>query len=724
MSHALPELLAPAGSLDALLAAVAAGADAVYCGVGAFNARAAADDISWADFGPACVVAHARGVRVYVTLNVYLREGDLDRAVACARRAAALGADAFIVADAGLARALAVALPGVELHLSTQAGVTGPAGVRLVRRELGVERLCCARELSLDELGELARAGGEPLGGAAPIGIEAFCHGAICICYSGACAASALRRGRSANRGDCTQPCRLPYALVDEAGADRAEVVGDRLLCPCDYLSVRHVPELVAAGVSALKIEGRMKNPDYVHNVVRVYRAVLDAVAAGAELTSADLDRAQAALGRSFNRGFTDAYLRGRSDASLMSFERAINQGVRVGELVERRREEVVVRFDAAVSAGDTLEIRSTPGPDAPADVPKRWPLVPCPRDAAPGELLVVHCKRRVEVGSPVHLTASAGVRAEAAAAVARLRAEFDALARGFEPPAGPGEGGAHGSCGEPAAAAVPSGGRAEPEPVGMPAGPGSRPRRMSVTLAVATPDAARRALADARVDAVAVAAWRVLEDEGAWSGLIGRLVVILDEAVRVADEGRMSALAASARRAVCRNYGAVELARAAAAPLDVAAPLTAAHAAAVAALGEMGAGVVWLPDELTVPEAARAVAASPRGARCGLLVYGVPQLMVCEHCLLTAEGPCAGACAACARRARTRFLREDGGAQLPVRIDALGRTRIFDARPIDRVDALGELAAAGLTDVLVDASLLDEAETDAVLDRVAEVRA
>ena len=412
MSHALPELLAPAGSLDALLAAVAAGADAVYCGVGAFNARSAADDISWADFGPACAVAHARGVRVYVTLNVYLREGELARTVACARRAAALGADAFIVADVGLARALAVALPGGELHLSTQAGVTGPAGVRLVRRELGVERLCCARELSLDELGDLARAGGEPLDGAAPVGIEAFCHGAICICYSGACAASAMRRGRSANRGDCTQPCRLPYALVDEAGEDRAEVVGDRLLCPRDYLSVRHVPELVAAGVSALKIEGRMKNPAYVHNVVRVYRAMLDAVAAGAELTPADLDRAQAALGRSFNRGFTDAYLRGRSDASLMSFERAINQGVRVGELVERRREEVVVRFDAAVGAGDTLEIRSTPGPDAPADVPKRWPLVPCPRDAAPGELLVVHCKRRVEVGSPVHLTARTPARA------------------------------------------------------------------------------------------------------------------------------------------------------------------------------------------------------------------------------------------------------------------------------------------------------------------------
>lgn len=471
-----------------------------------------------------------------------------------------------------------------------------------------------------------------------------------------------------------------------------------------------------------------MKNPDYVFNVVRVYRAVLDAVAAGLPLGESDLDLAQAALGRSFNRGFTDAYLRGSSDASLMSFERAINQGVLVGELVERRREEVVVRFDVAVSAGDTLEIRSTPAADAPSDVPKRWPLVPCPRDAAPGELVVVHCKRRVETGSPVHLTASAGVRAEAAAAVERMRAEFDRVSRSSEgaaalgpravPSATP-RSSAAASAPEVPAAHQPGEARVRAR-AAAPAPAALAPR---VTLAAGTPRAAARALADGRVDSVAVPAWRVLEDEGAWDGLLGKLAVVLDEPVRARDEGRLAALASRAARAVCRNYGAVELARSAGVPFDVAAPLTASHAAAAEALREMGAECAWLPDDLPAELAERTLGARPRGARTGLLVYGSPQLMVSEHCVLTAEGPCSGACAGCTRRREARFLREAGGAELPVRVDALGRTRVFDARPLDRIDDAVRLVPAGLTDVLVDAVLLDDAAVEGALSRLSGVR-
>ena len=210
MKRTLPELLAPAGSLDAFYAAVAAGADAVYCGLGAFNARASAQDIEPGSFARAVALAHAHGVRVYVTCNVYLREGELEEAVGLARTAVAAGADALIVADPGFVQALRREIPGVEIHLSTQTGVMSAAGVEYVARELGVERVTCSRELSLDELSALCATG---------VHIEAFCHGAICICYSGACAYSALRRGRSANRGDCTQPCRVPYDLQDEGGA-------------------------------------------------------------------------------------------------------------------------------------------------------------------------------------------------------------------------------------------------------------------------------------------------------------------------------------------------------------------------------------------------------------------------------------------------------------------------------------------------------------------------
>ena len=342
----LPELLAPAGGLDQMLAAIAAGADAVYAGLGGFNARVSAHGFTDDEFARGCAVAHAHGVRVYVTLNVFVFDDELADAVALGAHALGLGADALIVADAGLVCALRAAIPGVEIHLSTQAGAHSEGAVRLAADELGVERVTTARELTVDEIASLCGTG---------VPIEVFCHGAICIGYSGACEFSALRRGRSAMRGDCTQPCRLAYGLVD------------------------------------------------VFNVVRVWRRALDMLRDGA-WDAADEAALERELGRSFNRGFTDAYLRGRSGTELMSFERAINQGVRVGRLVAVGHEEVTVELDAAVAAGDTLEIRFYPGADARPDVPKRWPQVPCPVSAAAGERVVVHCKRKVDAGCEVYL--------------------------------------------------------------------------------------------------------------------------------------------------------------------------------------------------------------------------------------------------------------------------------------------------------------------------------
>lgn len=415
---ALPELLAPAGGLDQMLAAIAAGADAIYAGLGGFNARVSAHGFTDDEFARGCAVAHAHGVRVYVTLNVFVFDDELSDAVALGAHALELGADALIVADAGLACALRAAIPGVEIHLSTQAGVHSEGAVRLAADELGVERVTTARELTVDEIAALCAMG---------VPIEVFCHGAICIGYSGACEFSALRRGRSAMRGDCTQPCRLAYDLVDEAGQSVVAVEGDRLLCPRDYLGIAHLPELVDAGVASLKIEGRMKNPDYVFNVVRVWRRALDMLRDGAWDPDA-VEELERELGRSFNRGFTDTYLRGRSGAELMSFERAINQGVRVGRLVAVGHEEVTVELDAAVAAGDTLEIRFYPGVDARPDVPKRWPQVPCPVDAAAGKRVVVHCKRKVDTGCEVYLIRSAGVLEQTATALERMHAEADAV--------------------------------------------------------------------------------------------------------------------------------------------------------------------------------------------------------------------------------------------------------------------------------------------------------
>lgn len=635
---ALPELLAPAGGLDQMLAAIAAGADAIYAGLDGFNARVSAHGFNDDEFARGCAVAHAHGVRVYVTLNVFVFDDELADAVALGAHAHALGADALIVADPGLACALRAAIPGVEIHLSTQAGVHSEDAVQLAAKELGVERVTTARELSVAEIETLCATG---------VPIEVFCHGAICIGYSGACGFSALRRGRSAMRGDCTQPCRLSYDLVDEAGQSVVAVEGDRLLCPRDYLGIAHLPELVAAGVASLKIEGRMKNPDYVFNVARVWRRALDMLRDGTWDADA-VPALERELGRSFNRGFTDAYLRGRSGAELMSFERAINQGVRVGHLVTVGHEEVTVELDAAVAAGDTLEIRFYPGADARPDVPKRWPQVPCPVDAAAGERIVVHCKRKVDAGCEVYLIRSAGVLGQTATVLERMRVEADAVAP-VEQSVGvlPFEG------------VLADGG---------------------VPTELAGPAEPAKHEAFARM----VFAWELMDLDPRDERDLSDATVVLDEVCRAGDIERTRALMQRAGRVVCRNLGQVAMARELGTAFDVAAPVFCANRATLAWLRGLGAGWVYLPAELLSNDRERIAELAAEPGVLGPFDADCPELMVCEHCLLTAEGVCATdatgqvRCRDCLRRRQVRYLVERDGTRLPVAIDACGRTRIF----------------------------------------------
>lgn len=633
---ALPELLAPAGGLDQMFAAIAAGADAIYAGLGGFNARVSAHGFTDDEFARGCAVAHAHGVRVYVTLNVFVFDDELSDAVALGAHALELGADALIVADAGLACALRAAIPGVEIHLSTQAGVHSEGAVRLAADELGVERVTTARELTVDEIAALCATG---------VPIEVFCHGAICIGYSGACEFSALRRGRSAMRGDCTQPCRLAYDLVDEAGQSVVAVEGDRLLCPRDYLGIAHLPELVDAGVASLKIEGRMKNPDYVFNVVRVWRRALDMLCDGAWDPGA-VEELERELGRSFNRGFTDAYLRGRSGAELMSFERAINQGVRVGRLVAVGHEEVTVELDAAVAAGDTLEIRFYPGVDARPDVPKRWPQVPCTVDAAAGKRVVVHCKRKVDTGCEVYLIRSAGVLEQTATALERMHAEADAVV--------------------PAARAVEV-----------------LPFEGSV-VAGDVPAAGLAESAEQGALARMLFAWELMDADPCDELDLSDATVVLDEVCRGGDVERTRSLMQRAGRVVCRNLGQAAMARELGVAFDVAAPVFCANRATLVWLRGLGAGRVYLPAELLGNDAERIAELAAEPGVLGPVDADRPELMVCEHCLLTAEGVCATDatgqvhCRDCSRRQQTRYLVEHDGTRLPIAVDACGRTRIF----------------------------------------------
>lgn len=727
------ELLAPAGTPDALRAAIAAGADAVYVGLGSFNARAANGGFSLAELSSACVLAHAHGSRVYVTLNVYVRDDELGDAVALAGSALAAGADALIVADMGLIARIRAALPDAELHLSTQAGAQCAAAVDFAARELGVERVTCARELSVAELAELCATGVE---------IEAFCHGAICICYSGACSYSALMRGRSANRGDCTQPCRLAYELQDGSGAvlaggawERGRAAeeqamrpdGDRLLCPRDYLGIRHIAEMLEAGVSAFKIEGRMKSPDYVYNVVRCYREALDAALAGRPLGDVELDGLEACLARSFSRGFTSGYLEGGHAATgsdLMSVERAINQGLRAGHVVEPRYEGALVAFDCEVAAGDMLEIRSTPGPDAPADVPKRWPIVPCPRDVASGEEVLIPCKRKVEAGSAVHVVRSASTILEAEAAVREMREEEVRLAAaesGGVAPEACLEASEAGAGREGIAASELGVDCASAEPARF-----AHARRRRENGAVGEPGAG---------GACAVEPGTVEPGAGGACKL-PHTAVDLGEVCRLEDlEGVRAAcervVRGEAPAVVVRNIGQIPTVRAAGVPWEVGSPLQVWNAETARVLVRLGARRVWLPDELTMEDlasvraqmedpasgdpategpapgelaSARMHCAGAAGASSAesagsphaverhpgdivdIAADGSTPLMITEHCLLTAEGPCSNNCPTCPRRLASqtgdRFLveldRKSSGARLTVRVDEKGRTRLY----------------------------------------------
>ena len=390
--RALPELLAPAGSPAAFRCALAAGADAIYCGLSELNARRGADNFTEESFAEACELAHLAGSRVYLTENISVKDAELEDACALAVRAAALGADALIVADLGLMSLLAKRAPELELHVSTQANVGDVAGLRLCA-ELGASRVTLSRELSLAEIREVCAAGRE-LG----MECEVFCHGALCMAYSGLCRMSAARGARSANRGLCAQPCRLPHRLV---AGDGTPLAGEesRALCPKDLCAVDELAELVDAGVAALKIEGRMKAPDYVLAVVGAWREALDAVrvdpAGALELDGDSRHAAREKLSRAFNRSFTSSYLHGRSGNEMMSYERSNNRGALVGEVAKSRGNRVVVELAKRVGEGDLLEFR-------PEEAPDRFLAAPSPRSAGPGELLEMELKRTMPVGVSV----------------------------------------------------------------------------------------------------------------------------------------------------------------------------------------------------------------------------------------------------------------------------------------------------------------------------------
>lgn len=348
------ELLAPAGNMAALHAAVTGGADAVYLGLETFNARRGADNFTLETLREACDFAHLRGVSIYVTMNIIILPDEVGEALECVRQAYRAGADGFIVQDIGLAAEISRTLPEASLHLSTQMNTHNLAGVRAAAR-LGAERITLAREVSLDEIALLCAAAAEE-----GMEVEVFAHGALCVCYSGQCFMSSMIGGRSANRGMCAQACRLPYELQNKALQKSLPSPGDHLLSPQDLCTVDRVDDLVAAGAASLKIEGRMKSPEYVFAVTSVYRKALDAALAkeNAAITDADRDR----LTDAFSRGFTTAYLDGKRGNDIMSYQRPNNRGLFLGRVDEVRDGAAYLKSAHALTEGDVLEFWTRKG--------------------------------------------------------------------------------------------------------------------------------------------------------------------------------------------------------------------------------------------------------------------------------------------------------------------------------------------------------------------------
>jgi U32 family peptidase len=325
-----PEIMSPAGYWPQLRAAVEAGADAVYFGLHHFTARAKVG-FSLSELPGAMAELHGRGVRGYVTFNTLIFDHELEAAVRALAGIAAAGADAIIVQDLGAARLARRIAPELELHASTQMSVTSAAGVRMAMR-FGATRVTLARELSYAEVRAIREETGCEL--------EIFVHGALCVSYSGQCFSSEAWGGRSANRGQCAQACRLPYDLLVD-GSRKPLKDARYLLSPGDLYTLRQAPEIVKLGVTALKIEGRYKEADYVALTTRAYREAVDAAWAG--LPSAPTPETELQLEQVFSRGLGEHFIHGTDHQAVVRGRAPGHRGVLMGRVASVSRDSITL---------------------------------------------------------------------------------------------------------------------------------------------------------------------------------------------------------------------------------------------------------------------------------------------------------------------------------------------------------------------------------------------
>ena len=333
------EILAPAGNMESLKAAFAAGADAVYFGLPLFGARAFAQNFTLEQAKEVIEQAHQVSKKIYITMNTLIEEDQMEQAYSFAKALHEIGVDALIVQDLGLIHLLHHRLPQLELHASTQLSVTTPYQIEQLRK-LGIKRVVLAREATIEQIEACAKTGME---------LEAFVHGALCISYSGQCRFSQVRYDRSGNKGACAQPCRMEYTLLEDGKPVTTQ--GRYLLSPRDLSLINKIERMHQAGVYSFKIEGRMKSPEYVYQSVHAAKMAI----AGNPLTAEQLNQLKTA----FNRGYTLGHTFEQTGLSLMNPKTSNHQGVEIGEVLFQKNDRVRVKLSADLCQNDGLRFVS-----------------------------------------------------------------------------------------------------------------------------------------------------------------------------------------------------------------------------------------------------------------------------------------------------------------------------------------------------------------------------
>ncbi len=404
----VPELLSPAGSFDAVRAAVANGANAVYLGAERFNARDEGAQLTLDELEASCRLAHQHGARIYLTFNVLLKPAELHDALTYLGECIDRGIDAAIVQDIGVVRLIRTIYPSLEIHGSTQMTVHDESGA-IVMQKLGVERVVLARENTLDDIRAIRAA-------VPDLGLESFIHGALCISYSGQCYMSGMISERSANRGSCAQSCRKDYVLTDEQTG--AELDRGYLISAKDLAAHDHLADIADAGIGCLKIEGRKKKPEYVATVTQGYRSFLTRLASG-DRTPPSIEETEP-LVQIYSRGNTGGMYGGRAGRDYITREQPDNHGMTLGTVIDCSLSEVTVDVSHAIEVGDGIAFEPTGAGGTKAI----GFAVTAVRNMSPKDgrfRQIIATRQRISVGWTV-------VRSSHAALLAHARASYAAL--------------------------------------------------------------------------------------------------------------------------------------------------------------------------------------------------------------------------------------------------------------------------------------------------------